>query len=242
LIYAFSGESYFGFSPAGLLFPPLGYGDGCDALDEAKEIFSHFNLSKYIVEFASKEQIMLMDNPKVIPKSGDYVYSTRKMIDLSGRDYHSHRNRKNAFVKRYNGYAIKYSDEYMKQCEDLLDFIKSKSVVNWKFVCEMESVRRVIRAPDKLGLTGIVAMVGDEVVGFSFGTELNKSMCNILIEKTNKKYVGSAQFIFSEFCKVWDYTKYCNAGDDWDIESLTATKESYRPLFRMPKWSLMCDI
>ena len=62
-------------------------------------------------------------------------------------------------------------------------------------------------------------------------------MCSILIEKTDRRFAGAAQYIFSEFCRQhWPRTRWCNVGDDWDIPSLAWTKESYRPAFRLAKW------
>jgi ribosomal protein S18 acetylase RimI-like enzyme len=50
---------------------------------------------------------------------------------------------------------------------------------------------------------------------------------------------GLAQFIFSEFCaRCWSGRPLVNAGDDWGIESLAWTKQSYRPVRRLNKYVL----
>ena len=50
---------------------------------------------------------------------------------------------------------------------------------------------------------------------------------------------GSAQFIFSEFCRQnWAQYPECNAGDDWGIPSLRFTKQSYRPTRLIAKYTL----
>jgi ribosomal-protein-alanine N-acetyltransferase len=68
---------------------------------------------------------------------------------------------------------------------------------------------------------------------------LGPQTCSILIEKTDRTFAGSAQYIFSEFCRQhWADTTWCNVGDDWEIPSLAWTKDSYRPAFRMNKWTV----
>jgi hypothetical protein len=79
---------------------------------------------------------------------------------------------------------------------------------------------------------------GDQLVGFTFGEMLGPDTCSILIEKTDRNFKGSAQYIFSEFCRqYWQHTHWCNVGDDWDVPSLAWTKASYDPAFRLPKWT-----
>ena len=42
---------------------------------------------------------------------------------------------------------------------------------------------------------------------------------------------GLAQFIFSEFCRQsWSDRPLVNVGDDWGLQTLAWTKQSYRPV------------
>ena len=50
---------------------------------------------------------------------------------------------------------------------------------------------------------------------------------------------GLAQFIFSEFCRVnWFDRPLVNVGDDWGLETLAWTKQSYRPVKMLQKYVL----
>jgi hypothetical protein len=90
-----------------------------------------------------------------------------------------------------------------------------------------------------LGLKGMVLFAGETLVGFTLGEMLDERTCSIVIEKTNRDYVGSAQYIFSEFCRqYWPHTTWCNVGDDWEVPSLAWTKQSYRPVARLEKFVL----
>ena len=90
-----------------------------------------------------------------------------------------------------------------------------------------------------LGLRGMVLFADDRLVGFTLGEMLSPDTCSIIIEKTDRDYTGSAQYIFSEFCRQhWAHTAWCNVGDDWEVPSLAWTKQSYRPAFRLEKWVL----
>ncbi len=77
------------------------------------------------------------------------------------------------------------------------------------------------------------------LAGFTLGEMLDEETCSIVIEKTDRRFVGSAQYIFSEFCRqCWSHTTYCNVGDDWEVPSLAWTKQSYRPVSRLEKFVL----
>jgi hypothetical protein len=75
--------------------------------------------------------------------------------------------------------------------------------------------------------------------GFSFGEPLGFDQSSITIEKTDLDVKGLAQFIFSEFCRVnWSDRPFVNVGDDWGLETLAWTKQSYRPVKLLAKYML----
>ncbi|HET6249158.1 MAG TPA: phosphatidylglycerol lysyltransferase domain-containing protein [Tepidisphaeraceae bacterium] len=75
--------------------------------------------------------------------------------------------------------------------------------------------------------------------GFTFGEPLGSRQTSITIEKTDLMTKGLAQFIFSEFCRVnWADRPLVNVGDDWGLETLAWTKQSYRPIKMLQKYVL----
>ena len=77
------------------------------------------------------------------------------------------------------------------------------------------------------------------LVAFTLGEPLGSDMSSILVEKADREYRGLAQFIFSEFCRTcWADRPLVNAGDDWGLETLARTKQSYRPVRMLAKHAL----
>ncbi|HWE96978.1 MAG TPA: GNAT family N-acetyltransferase [Tepidisphaeraceae bacterium] len=74
---------------------------------------------------------------------------------------------------------------------------------------------------------------------FTFGEALGRNQSSITIEKTDLSVKGLAQFIFSDFCqRHWAHLPLVNVGDDWGLESLAWTKQSYRPVKMLRKFVL----
>jgi len=91
---------------------------------------------------------------------------------------------------------------------------------------------------EAFGSTG--ASPSREVIrAFTFGEYLGRDQSSITIEKTDLEVKGLAQFIFSEFCRLnWSDRLLVNVGDDWGLESLAWTKQSYRPVKLLKKYTL----
>jgi hypothetical protein len=80
---------------------------------------------------------------------------------------------------------------------------------------------------------------GWSIRGFTFGEYLGARQSSITIEKTDLGTKGLAQFIFSEFCRLnWSDRPFVNVGDDWALETLRWTKQSYRPVKMLEKFVL----
>jgi hypothetical protein len=184
----------------------------------------------------------------VRPMSGDYVYATARMIDLAGGDLASKRQARNRFARRYAARTEPYGPQHLAECTRLLLLWNAQVEASAGQAGSSASVKRnkdVIAAREalvhceELGLRGLVLFAGDQMVGFTLGEMLDETTCSIIIEKTDRQFTGSAQYIFSEFCRqAWAHTQWCNVGDDWDVPSLAWTKESYRPAMRLEKFIL----
>jgi hypothetical protein len=234
-----------------MLFPPLGRGDCLAALDESLEICEAYNRRAGLacwtrVEYAGEDFVRRLGPAfGVEPMSGDYVYPTARMIDLAGGDLASKRQAKNRFARRYQARTEPYRPEHRQGCMELLQTWQEqteasasrRSSVWLKRSKEIAATAEVLANYRQLGLSGMVLLADDKLAGFTFGEMLAEDTCSILVEKTDRQYAGSAQYIFSEFCRqYWAHTAWCNVGDDWDVPSLAWTKQSYRPACRIPKY------
>ena len=204
----------------------------------------------------------------VTPMGADYVYDVGRMIDLAGGDLASKRQLKNRFLRNYEHRVEAYDRaRHEAECRQLLRLWKKQQDRNdadgaqtsaaMKRSKETRACELALEYADALGLKGMVVYVkaqhdavdggaGGEDVGrewsirgFTFGEPLGNDQSSILIEKTDLGVRGLAQFIFSEFCRRdWSHRPLVNAGDDWGLESLAWTKNSYRPVKLLQKHEL----
>jgi hypothetical protein len=233
-----------------MLFPPIGLEGSGKSLEECIKICNDYNAR---AEFAATPRIEYVSNEFLgifgksytsSAMSGDYVYETRRMIDLAGKDLASKRHTKNQFMKNYSIRTEKFSKKHQQECIDLLiKWCKNQEEKEYGGLVDIKRSKdtiatiEAIKNFENLGLTGMVLYADEKLVGFTFGEMLDNETCSIVIEKTDREFAGSAQYIFSEFCRqFFSHTKWCNVGDDWDIPSLAWTKQSYRPAYRVEKW------
>lgn len=234
-----------------MLFPPLGPGDSRAAMRECIAICDAYNaranLTRWTrIEYVSQEMIGRLESDFVTqPMSGDYVYSTARMIDLAGGDLASKRQARNRFARRYSVRTEDFHPRHIPACLGLLKTWQDQTIesggsaasVGVKRAKEVVATMEAMTHADQLGLRGMVLLADDRLIGFTFGEMLDERTCSIVIEKTDREYAGSAQYIFSEFCRqYWAHTEFCNVGDDWDVPSLAWTKQSYRPVGRVDKF------
>lgn len=246
-----------------LLFPPLGTRDPRVA-DEAIDLCHAYNrdhnlIAEPRIEYAANDLAeTLADRFRMAPMSGDYVYATARLIDLDGGDLAGKRQARNRFARRYQPRCEPFGPEHVSVCLELLDRWHGQhestqvedrpsdqpadAVPNTpaaKRAKEELATAEAIRSATALGLVGMVLYDADVPVGFTFGETLAADTCSILIEKTDRTYAGSAQYVFNEFCRrAWAGSTWCNVGDDWDVPSLAHTKQSYRPICHLDKWAL----
>ena len=234
-----------------LLFPPLGEGDPAAAAREALAICRQYHADHHLtleprIEYVSDTlRAQLGPGFQAVPMSSDYVYATHRMIDLAGGDLASKRHARNKFARLYQPRTEPLGPHHVEACAALMHVwrrqydadAEAEVAVSVKRCKEVLATYDALQHADALGLRGMVLYAGDRIVGFTLGEHLDRDTCSILIEKTDREYAGSAQYIFSEFCRqYWADTRWCNVGDDWEVPSLAWTKQSYRPSHRLAKW------
>ena len=217
------------------------------------------------VEYVSEELLARLDGTalQVDPMGSDYLYDVDRMIDLAGGDLASKRQAKNRFMRNY-GYRVEpYSACLHREgCLALLDEWKIHQDAQHLEEPNASSVKRskesiatalCLDTAEELGLKGMVVYVDNatppdagsapaprsSIRAFTFGEYLGATQSSITIEKTDLQVKGLAQFIFSEFCRQnWADRPLVNVGDDWGLETLAWTKQSYRPVKLLHKFAL----
>ncbi len=249
-----------------LLLPPIGTGDAPGALQAAFELMDDYNAQHHVegrsrVEYASEELLARLDPGRsrlsVSPMGHDYLYDTARMIDLAGGELASKRQAKNRFMRNYAHRVEPYDaarhlapslallgswNEH--QTQQHVDAPGTNAIKRQK---ELLATELALQYADALGLVGMVVYVADEngaesMGGFTLGERLGRDQSSIVIEKTDLRVKGLAQFIFSEFCRAnWSDRSLVNVGDDWGLETLAWTKQSYRPVKLLKKFVLRQD-
>ena len=232
-----------------LVFPPLGEGNCRYAINSALDLCYTYNQETGFInsipkiECISEDRLEEFEDFNLEKMGGDYIYTTHNMIELPGGDLSSKRQSKNRFIRRYTNRIEDYNINYFDDCKSLLTKWQEQSktddpITEYKREKEVTGTIDILKNYNNVDLKGMVLYADEKIVGFTFGENINSKTCNILIEKTDRDITGSAQYIFSEFCKrYWNQTEFCNVGDDWNIPSLAWTKESYKPVNRIFKWS-----
>lgn len=249
-----------------LLMPPIGDTGSDAALAEAFELMDTYNgrrgvLDRSRVEYVSEELLARLDASKLCTQSmgADYVYDIHRMIDLAGGDLASKRQAKNRFMRNYRYRVEPYvAAQHRDGCLALLDQWKIHQDAQHLDESNANAVKRskesiatalCLDTAEELGLKGMAVYVengasestspSSEIRAFTFGEYLGTGQSSITIEKTDLNVKGLAQFIFSEFCRQnWSDRPLVNVGDDWGLESLAWTKQSYRPVKLLNKYVL----
>ena len=243
-----------------LLLPPIGDTGGDTALAEAFSLMDEYNDARGVrersrVEYVSDELLARFDPSKLsVQRMGaDYVYDVRRMVDLAGGELASKRQAKNRFMRNYRFGVESYLEAAHRDCcHALLDQWKIHQDAQHLDEAGSSALKRskesiatalCLDTASQLGMKGMVVQVDDgsgmRVRGFTFGEYLGSEQSSITIEKTDLAVKGLAQFIFSEFCRLhWADRPFVNVGDDWGLESLAWTKQSYRPVKMLGKYAL----
>ncbi|MCG3138269.1 MAG: Mycothiol acetyltransferase [Phycisphaerae bacterium] len=252
-----------------MLLPPIAEGESAqsqlsDCLGDCFAIMDRYNdyfadRSHSRIEYVSDEMLERFSSHSRLPlttnpMSGDYIYNMARMIDLAGGAYKSKRHDRDRFRRRYPQARFEpYQPEHQAACRQLLETWKQhgddvhteehndqqvRSAVLRKR--EYLACQEALANAKPLGLQGMLLWIDELLVGFTLGEALSPAQASILIEKTHPDFPGSAQLIFSEFCRqYWSNYPECNVGDDWGLPSLRFTKQSYRPVRVLNKYSLL---
>lgn len=171
-------------------------------------------------------------NSMLDPDNGDYIYSTRKLVDLRGNKLHKKRNQINQFLAMYPDFSsqvLKKSD--LESCFALAEkWCRLRTCLELDFTHETSALKRGMLHFDELGLQGVRISRGDEFIAFSIFSPLSANMADVHFEKFDPEIKGASQVINWETAKTLDGTyKYVNREQDLGIEGLRRAKRSYSP-------------
>ena len=237
---------------------PMPY-DGVDSCSYLKVVLKAYkfmlasNRNPHIARIENVPQEMLHFFKKngfyATLKETEYLYETEALSRLSGNCYKSKRNVYNAFVKRYPSATLSpYCSTDREACFARYDTWRAEraaqqcdDAVYCAMLDDSQSAHRTaITHTDTLGLLGKVVRINGEIKGYTFGYPLNGDTFCVLLEVTDLRIKGLAQFIYREFCRelVGTY-KWINAMSDSGLENLKRVKRSYHPIRLIPSYNVI---
>ncbi|MBN1900269.1 DUF2156 domain-containing protein [Candidatus Sumerlaeota bacterium] len=167
-------------------------------------------------------------------KNADYVYSTRKLFELSGKKLQKKKNLLNQFQRNNPNYICqKLVPEHYNECIDLTEkWCQDKTCDIVAFAYETEALRAGCKHYRELGLEGLIILIEGKVTAFAVFNRQNSNTALVHFEKYDRDVKGAGQAINWETAKrLLNEYEYLNREQDLGIEGLRQAKQSYQPEF-----------
>lgn len=174
----------------------------------------------------------------------EYVYNSEDLAYLRGKKYHSKRNHISTFKKRYNWSYEELTKENAPDVLKLLDHWYNSYTEKAAETMEIESkgINRILAGPEINGVMGGVLRVDGNIIAFTLGCEISKSVFDVNFEKALVEFDGAYAMINQQFVlnQLSSY-KYINREDDMGIEGLRKAKLSYKPEILLEKYIITLE-
>ena len=198
----------------------------------------------FIVESVTTEDAMkLQQLGYTIERNRDldeYLYTSEKLIKLSGRKLQSKRNHISQFERKYT-YSIRSMSkkEIREECYTMASttWIENKDEMNDDIKEELQALRNALDKWDELKLVGMIICIDHHLSAFTIGEEIDENLAIIHFEKGDTHYAGVYPVINQLFCSQYlgDIT-YINRQEDAGVAGLRKAKKSYRPDLMVEKY------
>lgn len=172
----------------------------------------------------------------------DYIYTSEKLINLSGKKLQSKRNHINRFIAQHSNYkyiSITKNPMETARCKVMLKkwYDLNKGSSDSSLELDFKTTSLYLDNFEALDLKGGAIEVDGEIIAFSLGAKLNEDTFIVHVEKAFADIQGAypiinQQFILNEASK---YT-YINREEDMGYPSLRKAKMSYRPDILLEKF------
>lgn len=222
---------------------PIGTGDKSRALNvlcgEIGKLTGNISVKrvseKFVNDFVDNERF----NTVFDRNNSDYVYSTKDLINLSGRKFHRKKNHLNRFIKDYE---FEYESLDIEIVECFLDmqeeWCRMKECVETPdLLSEDYAIHEALTHFEELDFKGGAIKIDSRIEAFSVGEYLNDNTAVIHMEKANPEIQGLYTAINQLFVSnTWQEVEFINREQDLGIDGLRKAKESYNPHHMINKY------
>jgi uncharacterized protein len=162
----------------------------------------------------------------------DYVYQTKSLVELNGKNYRAKRNHLNYLFRTYPITYEPMEESHIQDCLKMADewCEARRCQEDLNLESEWGATREALLNFKALGVEGGVVRVGGKVEAFTLGELLNSQTAVVHIEKANMEVRGLYAVINQQFCeKRWRDVPLINREQDLGEPGLRRAKLSYSP-------------
>lgn len=162
----------------------------------------------------------------------DYVYSTERMVNLSGKKLAKKKNLISQFKRAYPGYQVKPIGKH--HLDEIVIFTekwrRERDVEGIYLHTESIAIQNTLEMWDDLPVEGIIICLDAQIVAYSIFSPQTSDMATIHFEKFDPDKKGSAQVINWETARyLQGRYQWINREQDIGLEGLRQAKLSYDP-------------
>ena len=172
---------------------------------------------------------------ELTPGSFDYIYTSEKLINLSGKKLQSKRNHINRFKNEnpdWQYISLNDNPEYIHECKQMLSTWMEVNKESHDSSIELDFVTTSLFLDnfEYLGLVGGAIKVNGLMQAFTLGTRLTLDTLIVHVEKALTDVHGAYTIINQQFAEhEGSAYSYMNREEDMGLEPLRQAKMSYKP-------------
>jgi len=164
----------------------------------------------------------------------DYIYSTERMVKLSGKKLAKKKNLISQFIRNHPDYKVMpISSERGKVIVQFTEkWRRERSAEGIYLRAEAIAIQNTMEMWDQLPVEGIIICLHNRIAAYSIFSRQTSDMATVHFEKFDPDKKGSAQLINWETAKyLQGRYKWINREQDIGLEGLRQAKLSYDPDF-----------
>lgn len=171
----------------------------------------------------------------------DYIYLATDLKNLKGSKYAAKRNHVNHFKSHYQFVYKPLTVDQLDECLRLETIWRQKHPKHLaETSAEQKAIKYAFNHFEQLGLSGGTLYVDNQLIAFTYGSEINSETFCVHIEKANIEYEGVFSVINYLFVnQLAKNYRYINREDDLGLEGLRKSKQSYHPAVMEPKYTAL---
>lgn len=169
----------------------------------------------------------------------DYLYLTEDLQNYRGKKYQTQRNHVNSFKKLNYRVEKWHQDKYLEVIAFLDRYYKDKELNTAYLLEEKHKTYEAFIQDDYYHFEGVLVYVDEQLCGVALGESINDTSYQH-IEKALDGYPGIYPFIAQQYALQYevDKVKYINREDDNGDLGLRYSKNKYRPISLLNKYTV----